>query len=238
MLARIAVALAAVVLLAGCGAFEPADCRKADLAAYADQMEQQIQTFRQQSDLVATAPRMTMGVPLQRLLDIQTATRAIAAPGCVADYHERTVRTMEIHQIAYQGFASQQIDASIVALTLAEGKRLLDEAEANLGVIRAGTVPPTPTPIPATPTPAPTATAEVLAEPQRASIPAVVSSALTPGPVRGGYTFCFGDQVDLLARQRIDGLDWVKVRLVKRASGCPSQTDVGEESWLLASEVK
>jgi hypothetical protein len=92
---RITIIAVALLGLAGCS--EPAECRRADMATYADAVATQISAFRRQSDLVAATPRIGMATPLQRLLDIQTATRAIAPPGCLAEYHTRLGRTMNLY---------------------------------------------------------------------------------------------------------------------------------------------
>src|SRR5262245_45417056 len=47
-------------------------CDAARLGPYADTIEAQIKSFEQQSDLVNTTPRASLGAPLQRLLDIQS----------------------------------------------------------------------------------------------------------------------------------------------------------------------
>jgi hypothetical protein len=137
-------ALVAALLLSGCG--EPADCKKADLATYADAMQTQIASFRQQADLAASTPRVGMGAPLQRLLDIQTETRKVTAPGCAVEHHNMVVRAMNLHQMALQGFAAQTYDDVITGTMLASAKQFLGEREAELAQIRAGTIPPTPTP--------------------------------------------------------------------------------------------
>jgi len=232
----IVIALLVVVGLAGCGPSEPADCKQADLATYAAAMDGQLAAFRQQSDLVGASPRMSIGAPLQRLLDIQTETRKIVAPGCVADYHARTIRVMELYQITYQGFAAQQISNEIAGIALNEAKQQLNTQVNGLALVRVGTVPPTPAPPPAAtlpPTPA------ILSTPVAAVAPGVRVMALVAGGPRDGSRLCADDRVQILARLVVENRPWVQVEVAAQSdSTCISRAPVGTQGWLQASEVQ
>src|SRR5262245_55983944 len=64
-------------------------CADAALKIYADAVDTEIAAFQQQAQLVSTTPRVSLGVPLQKLLDIQSETRKIKAPQCLTKFHER-----------------------------------------------------------------------------------------------------------------------------------------------------
>lgn len=232
MPARILAALALVVLLvsalAGCAAFEPADCRKADLVTYADEMENQIAAYQQQVGLVEVAPRVGIATPLQRLLDLQNETRAVEAPGCLADYHGRVVEAMEFHQAVFQDFAAQRAPDALTASGLVGAKASLDELADQLETIRAGTVPATPTPIPPTPTP------EAISPPERGIVGKTELLLFTPAAdSRGVFEVCEGDFFEVFARSG----EYVQVRITAlgngvRCSGVLPHVAVGLEGWL------
>jgi hypothetical protein len=239
---RLLIILAALAALVGCGGPPvSADCRPEDLTAYAGTIETQITTYRQQVDLTAASPRMSMGTPLQRLLDIQTATRAIAAPPCLAGYHGEVIKAMEFHQRVLQDFASQAATDAITAGGLAGAKRALDELAAQLPTIKAGSVPPTATPVPPTPS------AEVLTEPE----PGAVQEAQMIWPALGVFTgatsLCPADTFDIVARQQARGDEfWVQIKVTNIGppdDGCKAlmaingRVAVGDTGWLPDSVV-
>jgi hypothetical protein len=131
---------------------EAAACGKEQMAAYADAMEGQIRAFEEQSQLVGSTPRVSLGAPLQRLLDIQTETRKVQVPNCLKDFQDRVIKAMQLHQIAYQMFAGQQGSDAVINTTLEIATKEFTDIKRDLGVIRGGTVPPNPTPA-ITPTP-------------------------------------------------------------------------------------
>lgn len=122
-----------------------ADCSLQKMSAYADAASQEITAFRQQAQLVGSTPRVGLGVPLQRLLDIQTETRKLDVPPCLSAYNERLTRIMQIHQVAYQQFAAQGNETVITQL-LQTGDDELKQAEQQLTNIKAGNIPAEPTP--------------------------------------------------------------------------------------------
>jgi hypothetical protein len=127
-------------------------CEQPTLNVYADAVEEQITTFEQQATLTGSTPRVSMGVPMQKLLDIQTETRRMDVPNCMQEYHERVVSMMGLYRIAYETFAGQG-DESLSQASLMLGGESLGRVKAELATIRKGEVPPTSTPAPATPTP-------------------------------------------------------------------------------------
>jgi hypothetical protein len=121
-------------------------CEKDTLTTYADAVEKQIKAFEQQALLVSTTPRVSLGVPLQRLLDIQTETDKLTVPNCLKDLHARILRVMELHQVGYQNFAAQGSE-SVTTATLDTAAQGLASIKHDLKTVRDGTVPPEPTPI-------------------------------------------------------------------------------------------
>lgn len=225
--------LATLVALVGCAVFEPADCRKADLATYADAVESQVATYRQQVDLTAATPRVGLGPALQRLLDIQTATRDLAAPGCVADFHSQLLAAMQNYQQAFQDFAAQRGTDALLAGKIANAKNRMDAAAAALPAIKAGTPPPT---------------AETLSSPE----PGVVSRVAFLSPSVGGGSgnvgvLCPADAFEIIARQNdISGASWAHVRVTaigEADATCAAiatgigRAAIGADGWLLDSEV-
>jgi hypothetical protein len=136
-------------------------CGAAKLNAYADTVEEQLQTFEAQTGLASSTPRVSLGTPLQKLLDIQTETRRMDAPECLKAYHEQLVGMMGLYRLAYETFAAQG-DETLVQASLQVGGETLATLKQGLTTIRQGQVPPTPvpaTPVAVAPTtsPAPTA---------------------------------------------------------------------------------
>jgi len=124
-------------------------CGKEALASYANEMNGEITAFEQQAQLVGTTPRVGLGVPLQRLLDIQTETRKIKTPACLKAYQERVVGMMQLHQTAYQNFAAQGSETTTQD-TLQAAVIELDAVKKGITELQAGTIPTQPA---ATPTP-------------------------------------------------------------------------------------
>jgi hypothetical protein len=245
---RLLLALIALTVVAGCGnptSGDPADCRKADLASYATAIQNQIISFRQQADLVASTPRASIGAPLQRLLDIQTATRAIAAPGCLADYHSRIIAAMNAFQQAYQGFAAQALTNTDAAALLGSAKNALDAQESELTQIRAGAVPPAPTDTPtAVPTSTPTAVPTPTATPKRSLVNAMAVLLLSPGDSdsNGKAHVCPSDRFNVIDRKTIETIAWVQVRVVSLGNGsCSPKTPhatLDTEGWLREKDIE
>jgi hypothetical protein len=118
-------------------------CEPAALKAYAARAEDQLQAFEQQAQLVGTTPRVGLGVPLQRLLDIQTETRKLETPECLQPVHARVLDAMDLHQQAYQNFAGQG-DEALTTRLLQEAAASLATAHADLTKLAAGTLPDAP----------------------------------------------------------------------------------------------
>jgi hypothetical protein len=191
----------ATTLLTGCAVFEPADCRKADLTTYADAVTSKIKAFQQQGDLVAATPRVGLGMPLQRLLDLQNETRAIEAPGCLRHFHENVLEAMEIQQHGFQQFAAQQNELVAVSL-ITMGKENLATAVDDLEALRAGVVPtPVPTPEPVSP-------------PEPGAVEEVTLLEMQPNGT-GAFQVCPDDQFVIVARRSIGEASWVKVRITR-----------------------
>jgi hypothetical protein len=227
-LSILALMFLASTFLSACAAFEPADCRQADLAAYADTMAAKIVAFQQQADLVAATPRLGIGTPLQRLLDLQNETRAITAPGCLRDFHRGILDAMETQQRGFQQFAAQQ-DELVAASLITIGKDNLTAATAELDGIRTGTVP----------TPAPTP------EPVSPPEPGVVEKASllqqTPGGT-GIFQVCPSDQFEIIGRRNVGDVLWALVRITRVGSEeCAeilARAPREFEGWLRDSDVK
>lgn len=164
MLARIAVALTAVVLLAGCGpsaeqlqatveagvagtqtaatATAEADvCGPSKVTAYGETIGQAIERFQRQTSVVASTPRVGLGGPLQELLNLQNDTEDMEHPECLDNYHRRVVSMMGVYRFAYQTFAAQG-DELMVQAGLQVGDDELRKLRADLKLIEAGEVPP------------------------------------------------------------------------------------------------
>ena len=124
-------------------------CGEEALSAYADEMNGQITAFAQQAQLVGATPRVGLGVPLQRLLAIQTETRKLKTPACLKDYQERVAGMMQLHQMGYQNFAAQG-DETTTQATLQVAADELSAVQKGITDLRAGTLPAPPV---ATPTP-------------------------------------------------------------------------------------
>lgn len=109
---RFALLLVAVLVLAGCGpsqqqieaaiaqtqvaaaATAEADaCKPVALEVYGTAMLEQIKLYANQADLVGSTPRVSMSVPLQRLLDIQLEAEQLTPPPCITDLHARIIDT-------------------------------------------------------------------------------------------------------------------------------------------------
>src|SRR5690242_7776105 len=124
-------------------------CGKEALASYADAMNGQIIAFEQQAQLVGATPRVGLGVPLQRLLDIQTETRKFKTPACLKDFQERVAGMMQLHQMGYQNFAAQGSETTTQASLQVAADELV-AVKKGIAELRAGTLPAKPA---ATPTP-------------------------------------------------------------------------------------
>jgi hypothetical protein len=122
-------------------------CGATALGAYADAVEEQIKTFEMQSALVGNTPRVSMGVPMQELLNIQTETRRMDVPECLKPFHEQVVSMMGLYRLGYENFAGQG-EESMTMASLQLGEESLVTIKNDLQSLRAGTVPPTPTPAP------------------------------------------------------------------------------------------
>lgn len=220
--------LMALMTLVGCAALEPADCRKADLVTYADTVEKQIATFEQQAQLVAASPRMSIGVPLQRLLDIQTETRDVVAPGCLTAFHDQVTEAMATQQRGFQAFAAQQGTDAEAAAMIQLGKLQLTTVASELVSIQEGTLPPAPEPV----TP-----------PEPGVVQESTLVRLAPGPdAKGAMAVCPSDRFEIIGRRTIEDASWVQIRVTAagpndsciRVFGPPP---IGVEGWLLDSEV-
>jgi len=127
-------------------------CGSAALTTYADAMSEEIKTFEAQISVAQSTPRMSLGTPLQRLVDIQTETRRMKMPACLKSYHERVMSMMELYRLAFETFAAQGSE-SITQAALSTGGTELGVVREQLDSIRDGTVPPTPSPAVPTTTP-------------------------------------------------------------------------------------
>jgi uncharacterized protein YcfL len=125
-------------------------CAEKALSEYADAIDVQVRSFRQQAQLVSSTPRASLGGPLQKLLDIQTETRKVKVPACLKEFHTRVGGMMELYQLAYQNFAAQGSEISTQAFLQVADDELKAITE-GIATIRTGQMPALPTPAP-TPT--------------------------------------------------------------------------------------
>jgi hypothetical protein len=232
MAGRILMACLLGALLASCAVPGMGSCNQGAMSAYADAAGAQLRQFEQQAALVAAAPRIGLAEPLQRLLDIQTATRAVEAPECVADFHARLVGVMEAEQNTYQQFAAQTLDAAAAGAQLREHQAARAELATLLDTIRAGTVPPLP---------APTAAPEPVTPPESATVSKTMLLMSAPAGA-GSYEVCPGDLLSINARVTEGGSDWVRVIVLTNegAAGCTGvlpQAPIATSGWLPDSEV-
>lgn len=200
----LALVFLASTFLSACAIFEPADCRQADLTTYADTMAAKLKTFQQQAELVGATPRVSMGTPLQRLLDLQNETREIGTPGCLSAFHEEILTAMETQQRGFQQFAAQQDEMAAMGFVTI-GRDDLEDAAAKLDAIRAGMVP---TPIP---------TPEPVSPPE----PGVVDDAMLllndPGGT-GIFQICPSDQFEVIGHRTEGDVLWARVRVTRVGS--------------------
>ena len=227
-LRMLALVFLASTSLSACAIFEPADCRKADLASYADTLAAKLKTFQQQAELVGATPRVSMGTPLQRLLDLQNETREIATPGCLSDFHEGILEAMETQQRGFQQFAAQQDEMAAMGLVTI-GRDDLEDAVGELDAIRLGTAPtPVPTPEPVSP-------------PE----PGVVDDAmllLNDPNGTGIFQICPSDQFEVIGRRTEGETVWARVRITRQGSESCNEI-LGRaprefEGWLKDADVK
>lgn len=126
-------------------------CGVDKLSAYADAIEKQIERFIRQTSVAGSSPRMSMGGPLQELLNLQNDTEDMAHPECLTNYHERVVGMMGMYRLGYQNFAAQGDEAlTTAALKLADED--VEQLQTEIIMIRRGEVPP-PVKPDSTPTP-------------------------------------------------------------------------------------
>jgi len=126
---------------------EAADvCGAPALGVYADSMDEELTTFEMQTSVAGSSPRMSMGVALQKLLDIQTETRRIKAPDCLKAYHSRVISAMGLYRYAYENFAAQG-NESMTTTALQMGQTELAAVKKDIPTIRSGQVPIVPTPL-------------------------------------------------------------------------------------------
>jgi long-subunit fatty acid transport protein len=130
----------AATATAGTAAAEADRCSDAKLVAYADAVEQLLDRYEAQTEVVGATPRVGLGTPLQRLLDYEDEARSLEAPNCLADYHSAVLVMMQRFRQGYQTFAAQGSDTTIMA-SLAQGKQLLADLRGALPAIREGTLP-------------------------------------------------------------------------------------------------
>lgn len=119
---------------------EADQCSDAQLVAYADAVEQLLDRYEAQTEVVGATPRVGLGTPLQRLLDYEDEARALETPDCLADYQTAVLAMMQRFRQGYQTFAAQGSDTAIMT-SLAQGKQLLADLRGALPAIRAGTLP-------------------------------------------------------------------------------------------------
>lgn len=126
-------------------------CSVEKLGTYADTIEKQISRFIRQTSVAGSSPRMSMGGPLQELLNLQNDTEDMKHPACLDNYHRRVVSMMGMYRLGYENFAAQGDETmTTAALKLAEED--VHKLQAEIAMIRRGEVPPlveldsTPTP--------------------------------------------------------------------------------------------
>lgn len=115
-------------------------CSPAKLTAFADAVEAKIGDFEQQARLVGSTSRVGLGVPLQRLLDIQTETRKIDTPPCAKSFLSDVTSAMEAYQQGYQNFSAQGEEIMTTAF-LTSGQTILAYTKKGLPTLRDGKVP-------------------------------------------------------------------------------------------------
>lgn len=127
--------------IAGATATAEADsCSDSKLVTYADDLEQLLDRYENQTEIVGATPRVGLGAPLQRLVDYEDEARELAAPDCLADYHAAVTAMMERYREGYQNFAAQGPDATTTN-ALAEGQQLMADIRGALPDIREGVLP-------------------------------------------------------------------------------------------------
>lgn len=128
------------------------ECGQKAFTAYAETIDMQIQSFEMQASLTGSTPRVSMGTPLQELLNIQTETMKVDAPSCLKGYQERVVSMMGLYRVGYETFAGQG-EETMVQAALQLGDESLRKLKKDLAEIKAGKTPIEPTPLPgSTPT--------------------------------------------------------------------------------------
>ncbi len=120
-------------------------CGAAALARYADTLEPQIQTYEMQAGLASRTARISMGPALQALLDLQTETRKMDVPPCLADYHAQVVSMMGLYRAGYENFSAQG-DEALTTVSLRMADESLAHIKATIPTLHQGTVPPVATP--------------------------------------------------------------------------------------------
>lgn len=131
----------AVTSVAATATAEADVCGNAKVTAYGDEIERLIERFQRQTSVAASTPRMSIGVPLQELLNLQSETEDMVHPECLDNYHRRVVSMMGLYRVAYQTFAAQG-DETLVQAALIMGDQELAKLLDELTLLKAGEVPP------------------------------------------------------------------------------------------------
>lgn len=115
-------------------------CSDARLATYTDELERLLDRYENQTEVVASTPRVGLGTPLQRLIDYEDEARDIDVPECLTDYHAAVIAMMEAFRDAYQTFAAQGSQA-VIEKRLADGRQLLADIRGAIPDLREGVLP-------------------------------------------------------------------------------------------------
>lgn len=118
----------------------PDPCSSVTLTAYADTLERTIDDYARQARLTSTTPRVGIGTPLQRLLDLATEAQDMDVPPCVKAFHESVIGGMKRYQQGYENFAMQGTEEHTNAM-IKFGDEAFALAHTGIVTLRAGTVP-------------------------------------------------------------------------------------------------
>ncbi|MCG8351088.1 MAG: hypothetical protein MI924_25240 [Chloroflexales bacterium] len=115
-------------------------CEAAQLNAYADIVEQQINRFLDIVEIASLATPDTLDEPLQRLEQQQHKTERIDLPACLYEHHTAVLVVMALYLEGYRDKASQS-DLAAGAATIEQAGELLAAVKGVLPQIRAGEAP-------------------------------------------------------------------------------------------------
>lgn len=119
---------------------EADSCSDAALVAYADDVEQLLDRYEAQTEVTGSTPRVSLGGPLQRLVDYEDEVRELVVPDCLEQFHEALGVMMQRFRQGYQTFAAQG-DTLTINQALTDGRQLMADLRGALPSIREGVLP-------------------------------------------------------------------------------------------------